>query len=151
MDKEDARYQKLEQLHERRKQVVWLHRKGYGVMAIVELKGLSYPTARRAIDLYEAGGAAALKPAARSGLLPGPHRARCGLKTYSCRINRRALFSRAGHRAAGQWSGLVHRAAPGAHVWDGRRGRAQHRTRRAAGHADRARGACRPRGDAMNA
>jgi transposase len=61
MDKEDARYQKLEQLHERRKQVVRLHRKGYGVMAIVELTGLSYPAVRRAIDLYEAGGAAALR------------------------------------------------------------------------------------------
>jgi len=38
---EDARYQTLEQLHERRKQVVRLHRKGYGVMSIVELSGLS--------------------------------------------------------------------------------------------------------------
>jgi hypothetical protein len=28
MDKEDARYQKLEQLHERRKQVVRLHLRG---------------------------------------------------------------------------------------------------------------------------
>ncbi len=34
MDKEDARYQKLEQLHERRKQVVRLHRKGLGVNGI---------------------------------------------------------------------------------------------------------------------
>ena len=73
MDKEDARYQKLEQLHERRKQVVRLHRKGYGVMAIVELTGLSYPAVRRAINLYEAGGAAALKPAAR-GRSPGQGR-----------------------------------------------------------------------------
>ncbi|MCS6762944.1 MAG: IS630 family transposase [Candidatus Protistobacter heckmanni] len=62
MEKEDARYQKLEQLHERRKQVVRLHRKGYGVMAIAELTGLSYPAARLAIDLYEEGSAAALKP-----------------------------------------------------------------------------------------
>ena len=52
MDKEDARNQTLEQLHERRKQVVRLHRKGYGVMRIVELTGLSYPTVRKAIDLY---------------------------------------------------------------------------------------------------
>lgn len=73
MDREDARYQKLEQLHERRKQVVRLHRKGHGVMAIVELTGLSYPAVRRAIDLYEAGGAAALKPAAR-GRAPGQGR-----------------------------------------------------------------------------
>ncbi|MCS6763514.1 MAG: IS630 family transposase [Candidatus Protistobacter heckmanni] len=62
MEKEDARYQKLKQLHERRKQVVRLHRKGYGVMAIVELTGLSYPAARLAIDLYEEGSAAAMKP-----------------------------------------------------------------------------------------
>lgn len=65
MDKEDARYQKLEQLHERRKQVARLHRRGHGVMEIVELTGLSYPAVRAAIDAFEAGGAAALKPAAR--------------------------------------------------------------------------------------
>lgn len=41
MDKEDARYQSLEQLHERRKQVVRLHRKGCGVMEIASLSGLS--------------------------------------------------------------------------------------------------------------
>ena len=52
MDKEDARFQTLEQLHERRKQVVRLHRKGMGVMRIVELSGLSYPTVRSAIDRY---------------------------------------------------------------------------------------------------
>jgi transposase len=65
MDKEDARYQTLEQLHERRKQVVRLHRKGHGVMRIVELTGLSYPTVRRTIDQYEAGGVVAIAPAAR--------------------------------------------------------------------------------------
>ncbi len=65
MDKEDARYQKLEQLHERRKQVVRLHRKGHGVMAIVGMTGLSYPAVRLAIDLYEEGGYAAVKPAPR--------------------------------------------------------------------------------------
>jgi transposase len=65
MDKEDARYQKLEQLHERRKQVVRLHRKGQGVMAIVGMTGLSYPAVRLAIDLYEEGGYAALKPTPR--------------------------------------------------------------------------------------
>ena len=64
MDKEDARHQTLAQLHERRKQVVRLHRKGHRVMQIVELTGLSYPTVRRAIDLYEVGGA--------SGDLPSP-------------------------------------------------------------------------------
>ena len=70
MDKEDARNQTLAQLHERRKQVVRLHRKGHRVMQIAELTGLSYPTVRRAIDLYEAGGLAAICPAAR-GREPG--------------------------------------------------------------------------------
>jgi transposase len=65
MDKEDARYQKLEQLHERRKQVARLHRKGHGVMQIVDLTGLSYAAVRGAIDAYESGGVAALKPAKR--------------------------------------------------------------------------------------
>ena len=65
MEKDDARYSTLEQLHERRKQVVRLHRKGYGVMKIVELSGLSYPTVRGAIDRYEGGGIAAIKPAMR--------------------------------------------------------------------------------------
>ena len=36
MDKEDARFQTLERLHERRKQVVRLHRKKMGVMRIVD-------------------------------------------------------------------------------------------------------------------
>lgn len=65
MDKEDARYQRLEQLHERRRQVARLHVKGHGVMRIVELTGLSYPAVRRAIDLFEAAGVSALKPSAR--------------------------------------------------------------------------------------
>jgi transposase len=42
-----------------------LHRKGYGVMQIVELSGLSYPTVRSAIDQYDEGGLAALKPGTR--------------------------------------------------------------------------------------
>lgn len=65
MDKEDARNQTLEQLHERRKQVVRLHRKGMGVMRVVELSGLSYPTVRGIIDRYEQDGAATIKPASR--------------------------------------------------------------------------------------
>lgn len=44
MDKEDARYQTLEQLHERRKQVVRLHKRGTGIMQqIKDMTGLSYP------------------------------------------------------------------------------------------------------------
>jgi transposase len=73
MDKEDARYQRLEQLHERRKQVVRLHRREHGVMAIVGMTGLSYPAVRLAIDLYEAGGYPALKPTPR-GREPGAGR-----------------------------------------------------------------------------
>ena len=69
MEKEDARYQTLEQLHERRKQVVRLHRQGYGVMRIVEQTGLSYPTVRRVIDCYEANGAASIKPARRGNVM----------------------------------------------------------------------------------
>ena len=46
MDKEDARLLKMEALHERRKQVVRLHRRGIKVMQIVELTGLSYPAVR---------------------------------------------------------------------------------------------------------
>jgi len=65
MEKEDARGHDVVRLHERRKQVVRLHRSGMGVMRIKELTGLSYPTVRRTIDLFEEGGWAAIKPAAR--------------------------------------------------------------------------------------
>jgi transposase len=65
MEKEDARFQTLEQLHERRKQVVRLHKKGIKVMQIVGMTGLSYPTVRGTIDLFDAGGWAAVRPAVR--------------------------------------------------------------------------------------
>ena len=65
MEKENARKQTLEQLHERRKQVVRLHKKGLKVMQIVEMTGLSYPPVRAAIDLFETGGWAAIRPASR--------------------------------------------------------------------------------------
>lgn len=68
MDKEDARYQTLEQLHERRKQVVRLHNRGLKVMQIVEMTGLSYPTVRATIDRFEAGGWAGIRPAVRGRL-----------------------------------------------------------------------------------
>ena len=41
MDREDARKQSREVLHERRKQVIRLHRKGMPVLEIVEHSGLS--------------------------------------------------------------------------------------------------------------
>ena len=63
MEKENARNQALEQLHERRKQVVRLHKKGIKIMQIVAMTGLSYPPVRSAIDFFEAGGWSAIKPA----------------------------------------------------------------------------------------
>jgi transposase len=65
MEKEDARYQTLEQLHERRKQVIRLHKKGIKVMQIVAMTGLSHPTVRATIDLFEAGGWANVRPTPR--------------------------------------------------------------------------------------
>ena len=87
MDKEDARFQKLEQLHERRKQIARLHRAGHGVMAIMELTGLSYTAVRRALDLYNSGGVAALKPAGR-GRSKGEGRA---LNAEQEQANRRTI------------------------------------------------------------
>jgi hypothetical protein len=43
MSDQDARKQSLAELHERRKQVIRLHKRKYGVMQIVELTGLSWP------------------------------------------------------------------------------------------------------------
>jgi transposase len=65
MDKEDARDLSPDQQHERRKQVVRLHKAGHRVMEIVKLSGLSYPTVRKAIDDYGRGGAAAIRSAPR--------------------------------------------------------------------------------------
>jgi transposase len=73
MSDHDARKQNLMELHERRKQVIRLHKKKYGVMQIVDLTGLSWPAVRAAIDLYEEGGMAALKPKDR-GREPGDGR-----------------------------------------------------------------------------
>lgn len=53
--KEDAGRQTLEHLHQRRKQVVRLHKRGIKIMQIVALTGLSYPPVRAAIDLSEVG------------------------------------------------------------------------------------------------
>jgi transposase len=73
MEKENARKQTLEQLHERRKQVVRLHKKELGVMQIVSMTGLSYPAVRACIDLFDAGGWPAIRPALR-GRIPGTGR-----------------------------------------------------------------------------
>jgi superfamily II RNA helicase len=47
MEKENAKKQTLEQLHERRKQVVRLHKKAIKIMQIVAMTGLSYLRAHR--------------------------------------------------------------------------------------------------------
>jgi transposase len=65
MEKESARNQTLEQLYERRKQVVRLHKKAIKIMKIVELTGLTYPTVRATIDRFKEGGWAAIRPARR--------------------------------------------------------------------------------------
>jgi transposase len=65
MEKEDARYQTLAQLHERRKQVIRLYKRGIKVMELVQMSGLSYPAVRKVLNLFEQGGWAAIKPAAR--------------------------------------------------------------------------------------
>ena len=62
MQKEDARKQSREVLHERRKQVIRMHRKGVGVMRIVELTGLSWTAVNTALRLHGAGASATLKP-----------------------------------------------------------------------------------------
>lgn len=65
MEKENARRQSLEQLHERRKQVVRLHKKALGVMQSVSMTGLSYPAVRVCIDRFDEGGWPAIRPALR--------------------------------------------------------------------------------------
>ena len=65
MEKENARRQTLEQLHERRKQVVRLHKKDIKIMQIVAMAGLSYPAVRATIDLFEADGWSAIRPSSR--------------------------------------------------------------------------------------
>ena len=73
MDKEDARTQSREVLHGRRKQVIRLHRKGIGVMSIVEQTGLSWSAVKAAMSLFDEGQWSALKPEAR-GKKPGSGR-----------------------------------------------------------------------------
>ncbi|MBL8401088.1 IS630 family transposase [Accumulibacter sp.] len=65
MEKENARKQTLEQLHERRKQVIRLHQKAIKVMQIVAMTGLSYPAVRATIDRFVEGGWSAVRPTAR--------------------------------------------------------------------------------------
>ena len=48
----NATKQTLDQLYERRKQVVRFHKKGIKIMTIVAMTGLSYPCVRIAVDLF---------------------------------------------------------------------------------------------------
>ena len=73
MQKEDARKQSREVLHKRRKQVVRMHRKGVGVMQIVEQTGLSWTAVNTALRLHREGAGKDLKPGIR-GKKPGSGR-----------------------------------------------------------------------------
>jgi hypothetical protein len=73
IQKEDAPKQSREARHERRKQVVRMHRKGVGVMQIVEQTGLSWTAVNTALRLHSAGAARQLKPGIR-GKKPGSGR-----------------------------------------------------------------------------
>lgn len=73
MQNEDARKQSRAVLHERRKQVVRMHRKGVGVMQIVEQTDLSWTAVNTALRLYGEGSMATLKPGIR-GKKPGSGR-----------------------------------------------------------------------------
>ena len=53
MEKESARKQTLEQLYERRKQVVRLHKAAMGIMKIVALTVQTYPTVRSAMERFQ--------------------------------------------------------------------------------------------------
>ena len=66
MEKEGARKQSREVLHERRKQVIGMYRKGVAVMEIVAQTGLSWTAVNTALRLYKAEGSGALKPGVRS-------------------------------------------------------------------------------------
>ena len=70
MDRNDKEVRTTEHLYALRKQAVRLHLKGLPVMQIVAMTGLSWPAVRAALDRYETGGMAALKPATR-GKKPG--------------------------------------------------------------------------------
>lgn len=73
MRKTDARKLNMAELGERRRQIIRLHLKRMGPMAISRLADVSWPTVRRTIDLYLAGGWRRIEPAKR-GSKPGEGR-----------------------------------------------------------------------------
>ncbi|MDR0247439.1 MAG: helix-turn-helix domain-containing protein, partial [Burkholderiales bacterium] len=62
MDKEDGRKLSREAQHERRKQVVRLHRRGMTVKDIAAVLGVAPGTVRSAVKTAQAGGIQALAP-----------------------------------------------------------------------------------------
>ena len=62
MEREDARTQSRGVLHERRKQVIRLHKSGVKPMQLVAQTGLSWTAVNRALKLFADGGWAALRP-----------------------------------------------------------------------------------------
>lgn len=63
MAKENARRQTLQKFHERRTQVVRLHKKGIKIMEIVEMTGLNFLRVRTAIDFFDACSWRVIRPA----------------------------------------------------------------------------------------
>ena len=49
VEKENAAKQTLDQLHERRRQVVMLHKRGIEIVNVVEITGLNYPAVFSAV------------------------------------------------------------------------------------------------------
>ena len=65
MAKDDARKLKPEAQHERRKQVILLHKRGVAHLQIVVATGMSCTAVKRIIKLYQSEGEAALAPKVR--------------------------------------------------------------------------------------
>lgn len=96
MEKLDARKQSREEHYVRRQQVIKLREEGVRVMQIVKRTGLSWAAVNSAIKEYEAGGEAALRPAAR-GRKSGTGRALTAdqeSEIRQCIRRRRPLFYR---------------------------------------------------------
>lgn len=70
MDTDNKEVRTIEQLYALRKYAVRPYLKGLPVMRIVAMTGLSWPCVRTALDRYETGGMAVLKPTIR-GKRPG--------------------------------------------------------------------------------
>lgn len=65
MGKIDARTLTYEALHERRRQVIRLHKRAGSSAQIAQVSELRYPAVRKIIRLYETGGTAGIKSGKR--------------------------------------------------------------------------------------